>query len=383
MPTERRISPRRILSVSQLTRDIKIILENSLPEVWVQAEISNLRIPSSGHIYFTLKDSHAQIRAVFFKEQNRQLKFELKDGMNILVFGRVGVYEKAGDYQIIVLAVEPQGLGALNLALQQLKEKLLKEGLFAAEHKKPIPRFIRHLGIITSPTGAVIHDMFNVLKRRSMKIDVTLFSVPVQGETAAPEISKAIKLANKFTEFDCLVIARGGGSLEDLWSFNDEELARTIYNSRIPVVSAVGHEIDWTICDLVADMRAPTPSAAIEMIILSRDELRDKIQDLNRRLYKSLEDLLPEYEQRLDDSAISLERAIKNILEVKNLELKALSDKLMALSPLNVLARGYSITFDKLSGKVIKDAEEVAVGSELRSVLAKGNLESRVSKQVS
>lgn len=379
MLRDRALVKRQVLTVSELTRDIKLILDNSFPEVWVSGEVSNLSKPSSGHIYFTLKDPLSQIRAVFFKNENIFSKFELKDGMEVLLFGRVGVYEKSGNYQLYVKAVEPRGVGALQLALEQLKEKLAKEGLFSEARKKPIPAFPRKLAFITSSTGAVIHDMLSVLKRRAVSADVILFSVPVQGKGAAEEISRAVKLANNAGGFDCIVIARGGGSLEDLWEFNSETLARSIAESKIPTVSAVGHQVDWTICDLVADMRAPTPSAAIEMIMPSGTELKERIADFTRRLESCMQDLVPQYEQRIDEFLIAINRNLKQVLEIKNISLKGLSDRLVALSPLNVLARGYSITFDKASGRVIKDVNQVALGSDILTVLSKGELESKVS----
>ncbi len=379
MLRDRALVKRQVLTVSELTRDIKLILDNSFPEVWVSGEVSNLSKPSSGHIYFTLKDPLSQIRAVFFKNENIFSKFELKDGMEVLLFGRVGVYEKSGNYQLYVKAVEPRGVGALQLALEQLKGKLAKEGLFSEARKKPIPAFPQSLAFITSSTGAVIHDMLSVLKRRSISADVTLFSVPVQGKGAAEEISRAVKLANNAGGFDCIVIARGGGSLEDLWEFNSETLARSIAESKIPTVSAVGHQVDWTICDLVADMRAPTPSAAIEMIIPSGTELKERIADLTRRLESRMQDLVPQYEQRIDEFLIAISRNLKQVLEIKNISLKGLSDRLIALSPLNVLARGYSITFDKASGRVIKDVNQVTLGADILTVLSKGELESKVS----
>lgn len=371
---------RQILTVSQLTRDIKIILENSLPQIWVVGEVSNLAKPASGHIYFTLKDSSTQIRAVFFKEQNRLLKFEIKDGMQLICCGRIRVYEKAGSYQLYIKLLEPKGIGALQLAFEQLKARLAKQGLFDVQRKRSIPSFPRQIAIITSPTGAVIHDMLNILKRRSISIEVTLFCVSVQGQGAAEEMAQAVDLANKYGGFDLLLLARGGGSLEDLWAFNEEVLARSIFASQIPTVSAVGHEVDWTICDLVSDMRAATPSAAIEMIIPSRDELRKTLQDLSRRLAKYIQELVPQYQQRLDDLIISLERRVSEIIERKDIELKGFSDRLRILSPLNILGRGYSITFDKKSGHIIKDGSKVRKGQGILTFLARGNLESVVTK---
>ncbi|MEW6008317.1 MAG: exodeoxyribonuclease VII large subunit [Candidatus Omnitrophota bacterium] len=380
MPTDRS-DKRLILTVSQLTKDIKLILENSLPEVWVSGEISNLSIPASGHIYFTLKDELAQIRAVFFKDQNRLLKFQLKDGMSVVCLGRIGVYEKTGNYQLYLKLIEPKGIGALSLAFGQLKEKLSKEGLFDEARKKPIPAFPKHLAFITSRSGAVISDMLTILKRRASQVEVSLFSVQVQGEVAAEQISQAIKLADKFyEEFDCLVLARGGGSLEDLWPFNEEKVARSVFSCRIPTVSAVGHEIDWTICDFVADMRAPTPSAAIEMLIPSREELRKSLLDLIRRLERYIEDLVPQAKQRLDELTMALSLSLRQMVELRNEKIVGILNRLKSLSPLNILARGYSVTFDKNTGKVIKNIQDINIGRETLTLLAKGSFESAVTK---
>lgn len=370
---------RQVLSVSQLTRNIKTILENNLPEVWVCGEVSNLHKASSGHIYFTLKDSLAQISAVFFRHNNRYLHFEIKNGMSLICFGQVGVYEKGGKYQLYVKLIEPKGLGSLQLAFEQLKEKLFKEGLFDTSRKKSIPYLPRRIGIITSSTGAVIHDMLTLLSRRSFSVDVSLFPVRVQGEGAAEEIAAAVGLANKYyKEFDLLVLARGGGSLEDLWAFNEEVLARSIFASQIPTVSAVGHEVDWTISDMVSDMRAPTPSAVIELVIPSRIDLRQNIEDLIRRLKKYINELMPQYIQRLDEIMSILRRSLARMVELRQAQTKGLADRLNALSPLNVLRRGYSLTFEKRSGRLIKDAAGVKVGGELITLLARGKLESKV-----
>ncbi len=382
MPTDRS-DKRLILTVSQLTRDIKLILGTSFPEVWASGEISNLSIPASGHIYFTLKDESAQIRAVFFKDQNRLLKFQIKDGMSVICLGRIGVYEKAGNYQLYVKLIEPKGIGVLSLAFEQLKEKLSKEGLFDEARKKPIPAFPKRIAFITSRSGAVIADMLTILKRRASQVEVSLFNVQVQGEAAANQISQAVKLADKFyKDFDCLVLARGGGSLEDLWPFNEEIVARSVFSCRIPTISAVGHEVDWTICDFVADMRAPTPSAAIEMLIPSRQDLRKSLQDLIRRLEKYMESVVPQAKQHLDELAVSLSRSLKQMVDLKNERINGLLSRLKSLSPLNVLERGYSITFDRKTGRAIKDIQDVDIAGEILTLLARGSLESNVTRKI-
>ncbi|MBU2540279.1 MAG: exodeoxyribonuclease VII large subunit [Candidatus Omnitrophica bacterium] len=375
MPSET-IGKRRVLTVEELTQDIKTVLENSLPDVWVVGEVSNLSRPASGHIYFTLKDSHSQIRTVFFRDYNRSPKFQLKDGMQILCFGSVRVYERGGNYQLCARCVEPKGLGSLELAFQQLKQKLAREGFFDQARKRSIPPLPKRIAIITSSSGAVIHDMLTVLKRRAMLIQATLFPVRVQGEGAAGEIAQAVKLANKHANFDCLLLARGGGSLEDLWAFNEEVLARAVFSSRIPVVSAVGHEVDWTIADFVADLRAPTPSAAIELIIPSRDNLQDRLKELIIRLEQYMHRLIPDYQQRLDDLLVSLGRSLNQMVELKTAKARGFLDRFKALSPLDVLRRGYSITFNKRNHKVIRDIKDVMVGTELVTILSRGKLES-------
>lgn len=261
------LQSRQIFSVSQLTQEIKNILENNFYYVWVEGEVSNTRSPISGHTYFTLKDEGAQVKAVIFRGQSRGMKFKLTDGIHVICRGMVSVYKERGEYQLILDRIEPKGVGAQQLALQQLKEKLAKEGFFDAARKKPIPMFPKKVGIITSPTGAAIRDILKVFERRFLDIGVLIYPVRVQGMESAQEISKGIEELNHLGGLDIIIIARGGGSQEDLWAFNEEVVARAIYNSKAPVVSAVGHEIDYTIADMVADLRAPTPSAAAEMVI--------------------------------------------------------------------------------------------------------------------
>jgi len=283
---------RYILTVSELTREIKDILEDRFPEVWVEGEVSNLRIPPSGHVYFTLKDDFSQIRAVLFKMQARTLRFIPEDGIHVICRGRVGLYEKRGDYQLILESMEPKGIGALQLAFLQLRERLEKEGLFDPSHKRPIPMVPQKIGIITSPTGAVIQDMLNILKRRFENLHILLVPVRVQGEGASLEICEAIRYFNKFTDVDVIIVGRGGGSLEDLWAFNEEAVARTIYHSKIPIISAVGHEIDYTIADFVADLRAPTPSAAAELVVRDKREIKNTLHYLEGRLENEMVQLL-------------------------------------------------------------------------------------------
>lgn len=283
---------KRILTVSQLSALVKDVLEENFEQVWVEGEVSNLATPQSGHIYLTLKDSGAQLKCVLFRAAARSLRFKVRDGMRLIVRGRISVFAQRGDYQLIAEYLEPQGIGALQLAFIQLKERLAGEGLFAEANKKPIPRLPRRIGVVTSPTGAAIHDILTVLDRRFANIEVLLIPVKVQGEGAAAEIAAAIRDFNLYRDVDVLIVGRGGGSLEDLWAFNEEVVARAIVSSRIPIISAVGHEIDFTIADLAADLRAPTPSAAAELVITSKAELTTLVQTLEHRLGRAAAGLI-------------------------------------------------------------------------------------------
>jgi exodeoxyribonuclease VII large subunit len=292
------IFERRILTVSQLTAGIKDLLESSFDEVWVEGEVSNLRLPPSGHLYCTLKDENSQIRAVIFKMQRRYLRFELEDGQHVICWGRVGIYEKRGEYQLILDYVEPKGVGSLQLAFEQLKERLAEEGLFDEERKRPLPVLPKRIGIVTSPTGAVIRDMLHILRRRFENIEVVLYPVKVQGAGAAAEIAQGIGYLGAQGQVDLIIVGRGGGSLEDLWAFNEEAVARAIFASPVPVVSAVGHETDFTIADFVADVRAPTPSAAAEIAVREKGDLLRVLGDLMERMGRGIDRLLA---RRLED----------------------------------------------------------------------------------
>ncbi|HTY62778.1 MAG TPA: exodeoxyribonuclease VII large subunit [Acidobacteriota bacterium] len=280
-------SQRKIYSVYDITSEIKRSLDG-MGILWIQGEISNFKRHTSGHLYFSLKDSRAQIKVAFFKNNNMYLKFRPEDGMEVVVRGRLSVYEPRGDYQVIVEYMEPVGLGSLQLAFEQLKEKLRKEGLFEDSHKISLPLLPRKVGIVTSPTGAAIRDMLRILKRRNASLDVLLYPVKVQGQGAAEEIAAGIRCLNGRSDIDVIIIGRGGGSIEDLWAFNEEIVARAIYESELPLISAVGHEVDYTISDFVADLRAPTPSAAAEMVSGARDDLRMSVSSLRGRLSQAV-----------------------------------------------------------------------------------------------
>ncbi|MEE9170627.1 MAG: exodeoxyribonuclease VII large subunit [bacterium] len=288
-----------ILTVSALNQLIRLHLEEVFPEVWVEGEISNLRIPSSGHTYLTLKDTSSQIRVVIFRSSGRLLRFIPKDGMRVICRGQVSVYEPRGEYQLRVTYIEPRGIGALQLAFEQLRERLKKEGLFDPARKRPLPFLPRKIGVVTSSTGAVIMDILKVLHRRFANVQVLLNPVPVQGEGAAQSIASAIEEFNHMRGIDVLIVGRGGGSLEDLWAFNEEVVARAIYASRIPVISAVGHEVDYTISDFVADLRAPTPSAAAEMVVQSKTDLIQRINSWADRLQMAMRVTLESYHAHL------------------------------------------------------------------------------------
>jgi exodeoxyribonuclease VII large subunit len=279
---------RRIYSVSKLTKEIKALLEDNLPFVWITGEISNLSIPSSGHFYFTLKDSTAQISAIMFRGQNRQLKFELADGMQVTGLGRISVYEPRGTYQLIFELLEPKGIGALQMAFEQLKAKLAAEGLFEETQKKPLPFLPKKIALITSPSGAVIHDMIRILDRRFPGLDMVILPVTVQGDAAVDEIVAAIHSLKEISDVEVAILARGGGSIEDLQAFNHESVARAIHAATVPVVSAIGHETDFTIADFVADLRAPTPSAAAELVVPLKEELVRRIHSLSQRLLSNI-----------------------------------------------------------------------------------------------
>jgi exodeoxyribonuclease VII large subunit len=294
-------SSAQILTVTELTRDLKLLLEEEFLSVWVEGEISNFRIVQSGHAYFTLKDAHSQLRTVMFRSALRQLLFTPEAGMQVVARGRITVYEPRGDYQLLADVLEPKGIGALQLAFEQLKEQLFQEGLFDEARKRPIPMVPQRIGIVTSPTGAAIRDIIKVAHRRFANVHLYLYPVRVQGHGAAEEIARAIVALNTFRpQLDVLIVGRGGGSLEDLWAFNEESVARAIAASEIPVISAVGHEIDYTIADFVADLRAPTPSAAAELVVKSADELRQQLRACLARLHTVVQHTLQQAQQSLD-----------------------------------------------------------------------------------
>ena len=390
---------RKFLTISELIELIKGTLETQLDAQWVQGEISNFRMPSSGHFYFTLKDDRSQINAVMFRRQGARLRFTPENGMAVLCHGRVSVYSLRGDLQLYVEDLEPQGQGALYLAFEQLKNKLAAEGLFAAERKRFLPFLPGSVGIVTSERGAALHDILRILGDRYSDRRVVIRPVKVQGEGAAKEIADGIADLNRLGGVDVIIVGRGGGSLEDLWAFNEEIVARAIYTSRIPVVSAVGHEVDFTIADFVADQRAPTPTAAAEMVVPRKADLLEQIEILELQLQKCM-DLkvsnarenftawvkrladpgrkLREHQQHLDDLSVDLMRRLRDRLRECKDRLAHQSVRLSALSPLAVLDRGYSITHKLPEERIVKDVAALAAGDLVRITFALGKARCRV-----
>lgn len=391
------------ISVSQLTAQLKGVLETRFPAVWVAGEISNFAHPASGHMYFTLKDARSQIKAVLFRGINMRMKFSPRDGLEVLARGRVSVYDQRGEYQLIIEELQPKGVGAAELALRQLKEKLLARGFFDPSRKKRLPRFPKRVALVASATGAAVRDMIELLAQRWPAADVIVRHSRVQGDTAAEEIAAAIRQLNVLhlggsLPLDAIVLGRGGGSTEDLWAFNELAVAEAVFASAVPIVSAVGHEIDVTIADLVADFRAETPSAAVvaltpdarellpgldewrerlrEAVLRNVEQLRSRVDQLASRpaLRKPLQ-RIQELEQRLDDTAARLNRAAKARVAAATEKVAALAAQLETLSPLGVLARGYSLTH--ANGKLVRHPDDVKPGDVLTTRVAGGTVISR------
>jgi exodeoxyribonuclease VII large subunit len=395
------------LSVSDLTAQLRELVEGCFPSIWVAGEISNFTRASSGHWYFTLKDSKAQLKAVMWRGMNLRTRFTPKDGLEILARGKVSFYEQRGECQIVVEEIQPKGIGAAELALRQLKEKLLAKGYFDPRRKRRLPRFPKRVGIITSASGAAIRDMVELFAQRWPLTELIIHPSRVQGEGAASEVAAAVQLLNhlhsngKLT-LDAIILGRGGGSIEDLWAFNEEVIADAIFSSEVPVVSAVGHEVDVTIADLVADHRAETPSAAVVALSPNRREMSIGFQELHDRLSEAVNHRLQlarhrveqlasrpafrqplhrirDLEQRLDSSAERLKRVMNQRVVQASERIVSLAARLESLSPLNVLTRGYSLTH-KASGELVRSAVEVAPGELLRTRVAAGEIFSRVEE---
>lgn len=393
-----KINPISVTELNKYVKD-KVADDEFLNNVFVKGEISNFKHHYTGHMYFTLKDENSLIKCVMFKTSTATLNFVPKDGMKVLVLGTVSVFERDGVYQIYCKAMQEDGMGSLHIAYEKLKAKLEEEGLFDASHKKSIPFMPKIIGVLTSNTGAVIRDIINVSTRRNPNVYIRLLPVPVQGEGAGIKIAKAIKLMNDKKLADVIIVARGGGSLEDLWPFNEEVVARAIYDSELPVISAVGHETDFTIADFVADLRAPTPSAAAELAVADVEDLKYNINLYQRRLKMSLkrktELMRLRYEkalssrvykepfQKINDYYMKVDRYIKSIehssvkkMKDSKLEAAKLITKLDTLSPLKTLTRGYCLT--EVEGKIITNSKDLKVGMEIDLRFQDGNAKAKV-----
>lgn len=398
-----------VFTVSQINRVVRDLLEAGIPALWLEGEISNFTHHRNGHMYFTLKDEAAEIEAVMFASQNALLQFTPADGQKVIAFGQITLYERKGRYQINVLEMRPAGIGKLQLEFEKLKERLQAEGLFDTRFKQPIPRFPERIGIVTSPEGAALRDVLKILRERYPIIEVLLFPARVQGEGAAMELAGAIRAANRYSltiePLDTLIVTRGGGSLEDLWAFNEEPVARAIFESAIPIISAVGHEIDVTLADLVADVRAPTPTAAAQMAVPDRRELielaqsaRAQLKQLvfgrienyllriemlrrSRGLHRPVQ-LLHEHEQTLDHASGLLLRAMRERLARHQERWQGLVRHLESLNPASVLRRGFSVV-ESEAGQIVRSAEQVRVGERVKIRLHQGRLLSRVEAKES
>jgi exodeoxyribonuclease VII large subunit len=414
---------RAVLTVSELTRRLQETLEERFPAVWVEGEISNYRLYGSGHAYFTLKDADSQIRAVLFRNRGRRIKFEPADGLHVIGFGSIEVYPQRGEYQMVIELLEPKGLGALQLAFEQLKARLQAEGLFEQTRKRELPRFPRKIGIVTSTSGAAIRDMLRVIGRRFGELHIVIAPCRVQGEGAAEEIAQGLRDLNALGGVDVIIVGRGGGSLEDLWAFNEEAVARAIAASKVPVVSAVGHEVDFTIADFVADLRAPTPSAAAELVVREKQAVVDSLVQLRARLERVAARPLRDLERRVDELTARLRREMRGELgraghrvalatralrasdpvarvagdrhRLENLQARLVTalirrrdraryglqtavGRLDSLSPLAVLGRGYSLTRTP-AGEIVHSPAQVSVGDAIRVLLHRGSLDARVT----
>jgi exodeoxyribonuclease VII large subunit len=404
---------RRPLTVSQLTNSIRNALESRFPAVWVEGEISNFKDHSSGHWYFTLKDESAQLRAKCFRSTNTRIRFRPANGLKVRARGKLSIYAPRGEYELVIDALDPVGAGALRIAFEQLRDRLQKEGLFAKELKRPLPVFPRRVGVVTSPTGAAIRDILNVISRRTRTVHVLFSPAKVQGDAAGPDIARAIRWINVYHEralhegrqddlVDVLIVGRGGGSTEDLWAFNQEEVARAIRKSAIPVISAVGHETDFTIADFAADVRAATPSAAAEIVAAHEDQICAALDQMGRQLvrltrfqivnlrtrvqehalshaFDEVKSRLTKARARLDQAVNACDGAIDAKMQDGRERLALAAASLDALSPLGVLQRGYAIAQDA-SGRLVRDAASVAPGDSLSVRLAKGKVGTRIER---
>jgi len=394
--------PDQVYTVTAVNRMARYLMEESFPAVWVEGEISNYHHHGSGHRYFTLKDEECQLRCAMWRSQAVGLKFEPKDGLKVLAHGSLTVYERAGQYQLVVKRLLPSGMGELELAFRQLREKLEKEGLFDPAHKRPLPKYPLRIGIVTSPTGAVIHDIIRVIRRRNPKIGIVLWPSEVQGDDAPPQLVEGVSRLNEYGDVDLIIIGRGGGSLEDLWAFNDERVVRAVYASTIPVVSAVGHEVDITLTDLAADYSAATPSMAAEIVSWPLDEFISGLSGRVREMLRALKDMINDRKNRFNEQLRSRAFArpelmlesryqfldnnmrLLHLLSERRFDTfrKALAlnlSRLEALSPLKVFARGYSVTRLVPQEQVVRSVDEVQPGDRLETIVNDGSVFSTVN----
>lgn len=393
--------PGELLTVTALTECIKNLLEDGLPPFWLTGEISNFKHHTSGHFYFSMKDEEAQIPCVMWAGRNRNLRFVPRDGMQVVVHGKVTVYAKRGYYQLEVWQMQPAGAGALQLAFERLKQRLHAEGLFDEVHKRPLPEYPQRIGLVTSPTGAALHDMISVLRRRWPAIAIILRPVRVQGAGAAEEIAQALREFNDYGEVDLVIVGRGGGSLEDLWPFNEEIVARAIHASALPIVSAVGHEIDFSISDFVADLRAPTPSAAAELVVPQAAEVKRMLWHQLQRAYLHLHrrmqaqrerlqrfagsygmrrpvDVLHQHSQTLDEKHRRMHLSMQQLLSQHRRDIENLHHRLQALSHESILHRGFALVFKKDSGAIVRSAAQLQPQDLIRLQLAEGQAHATV-----
>lgn len=391
-------------SVSEITEEIKELLELTFPPLWVRGEISNFTRHSSGHFYFSLKDAGAQISCVMWRNRNAMVFFTPQNGMKINAFGEIRVYEKRGNYQLEVSKMVPAGVGELALAFEQLKARLREEGLFGSDHKKALPLYPQRIGIVTSPTGAAIHDIVHVLQKKFPSVQILLRPATVQGDGAAEDIAHAIEEFNEFCEVDVLIVGRGGGTLEDLWAFNEEIVARAIYNSKIPVISAVGHEVDFTIADFVADHRAPTPTAAAEMAVPDREQLRQFIGNLLQSIISNTErnissarerisalknrhgfhrpvDLIRQKRQRVDELWHWSQMTLQHHIAIQSSRLIALQRQIAGLNPDSILSRGYSITL-RAGNQVVTDSAQLQLDEQVLVRFHRGHINAQVIEKL-
>jgi exodeoxyribonuclease VII large subunit len=397
----------QIFSVAEITSYIKnkLINDKNLQKIWVQGEISNFTSHSSGHFYFTLKDEDSQLPCAMFRWANENLKFKLQEGMKILAQGNLDVYVPQGRYNFVVLEVHPKGTGQLYLKYMQLKKKLLDEGLFEVKYKKQIPSYPQTIGVVTSPTGAALRDILNVTKRRYPLAEIVVVPTLVQGDTAAEDIVRAIHLINKYKDVDVAIVGRGGGSFEDLWPFNEEIVARTIFESHIPIISAVGHETDFSISDFVADLRAPTPSAAAELVVPDKKEIAREIAGFVNALFLNMIGAIKlnhkqlvglnmalkpglllnrviQNQQQTDDLTSTMIMHMNHSMEMSQGRFNTLCEMLDAVSPMATLNRGYSIALKLPEKELVDSIEKAGAGNDLKIILKDGDMKCRVEKVI-